>query len=149
MTEAPIALMSVREVKRALDITQQTVYKLIDEGKLTAIRVGNQWRIYKSSFDRFIANPLEATPFRIIVEETFTDVASDRRRILELRYRDGVNRADVAAELGITESKAHSLTVNALFALRPLLTNLTYGDVEGDEFALRVLAQIFLAQEEK
>lgn len=150
MTSKTVVMMSVREIKRALDITQQTVYKLIEEGKLEGIRVGNQWRIYKDSYDRFVGSTLENTPFGAIFESAFTAEESDRRRILELLYREGHSRADAAGELGITESKAHSLTVNALVAVRPLLTNsLTYDDVKGDEFALRVLAQLFLAKGEE
>lgn len=149
MTEVPVVMMSVREIKRSLDITQQTVYKLIEEGRLEGIRVGNQWRIYKESFDRYIGAIPRDTRFRTIFEESFTDKESDRRRILELRYRDGLDRGAAAEELGITESKAHSLTVSALLTLRPLLADgLAYGDVKDDEFALRVLAQLFLAQEE-
>ena len=149
MTEAPVVMMSVREIKRSLDLTQQTVYKLIEEGKLKGIRVGNQWRIYKESFDQYIGTTSEKTLFRTIVEGAFADEESERRRILELRYRDGLDRVAVAEELGTTENRIHALTVNALLTLRPLLADgLTYDEVKDDEYALRVLAQLFLAQEE-
>jgi len=149
MTEAP-DVMSVREVKKALDITQQTVYKFIETGKLEGVRVGNQWRIYRKSFDRLIGAEPKNTPFRTLVKEVFTNEESDRRRVLELLYRDGLDRETAAGELGITESKAHSLTVNALFTLRPqVASSLTYDAVKDDEFALRVLAQLFLAQGEE
>jgi len=149
MTEVP-AVMSVRDIRKALDVTQQTVYKFIEEGKLEGFRIGNQWRIYKESFDRFIGATSKATPFSAIVKEVFTDEESDRRRVLELLYRDGLDREAVAAELGITESKAYSLTVSSLLTLRPQVeSSLTYADVKGDEFALRVLAQLFLAQGEE
>lgn len=148
MTEVP-AIMSVRDVRKALDLTQQTVYKLIEEGKLDAFRVGNQWRIHRASFDRLIGASQTNTPFSSIVEAAFADEESDKRRVLELRYRDGLDRAAAAEELDITENRVHALTVNVLLTLRPLLVDgLTYDDVKDDEYALRVLAQIFLAQEE-
>lgn len=149
MTDVP-AIMSVRDIRKALDVTQQTVYKLIDEGKLDAFRVGTQWRVYRESFDKLIGATSGSVLFRAIVEGAFTDERSDRRRVLELRYGDGLGREAIAEELGVTESKVHSLTINALLTLRPLLaTGLTYDDVKDDEFALRVLAQLFLAQGEE
>jgi len=148
MTDVP-DIMSVRDVRKALDLTQQTVYKLIEEGKLEGFRVGNQWRIHRESFNRLIGATAKNTPFRSIVEEAFTDAESEQRRVLELRYRDGLDRAAAAEELGITENRLHTLTVNVLLTLRPLLVaSLTYTDVKDDEYALRVLTQIFLAQEE-
>lgn len=149
MTEVP-AVMSVRDIRKILDVTQQTVYKLIEEGKLEGFRVGNQWRIYKESFDQLIGASLENMPFRILVKETFTSEESVRRRALELRYRDGHDQATVAEELGVTESRVHTLIVNALLALRSQLKQrLTYDDVNDDKFALRVLSQLFLAQGEE
>lgn len=149
MIDVP-SVMSVRDIRKALDVTQQTVYKLIEDGKLEGFRVGNQWRIYRESFDRLIGASLEDTPFRVLFRETFTDEGSDRRRVLELRYRDGLDRVAAAEELSVTESRVHTLIVNALLTLRPLVVEgLTYDDVKDDEFALRVLAQLFLAQGEE
>lgn len=148
MTDVP-EVMSVRDVKRVLDITQQTVYKLIDAGTLRAFRVGNQWRIYRDSLDELITASSEDTPFVALLKATFSDEGSEYRRVLELRYRDGLDRSAASEELSVTEARVHHLTIDALLALQPALkAGLVYDDVSEDGFALRVLAQIFLAQEE-
>lgn len=144
-----LEVLAVRDVVRVLDITRQTVYKLIDEGKLKGFRVGNQWRIYKDSLDALVGASAEDTPFMIILNEVFSDEGADRRRVLELRYREGLDRETVSDMLEVTEARVHHLTIDALSALQSILKdNLVYDDVENDEFALRVLAQLFLAQEE-
>ena len=142
-------VLAVRDVVRALDITRQTVYKLIDEGKLKGFRVGNQWRIYKDSLDALVGASAEDTPFMVILSDVFSDEGADHRRVLELRYRDGLDRKTVSEMLEATEARVHSLTVDALSALQSILKGgLVYDDVKDDGFALRVLAQLFLAQEE-
>lgn len=148
MTDVP-EVMSVREVKKALDLTQQTVYKLISDGRLKGFRVGNQWRVYRASFNELINESREDTPFVVLLKKTFSDEESEYRRVLELRYRDCLDRSTVGEELGVTEARVHHLTIDALLALQPALkAGLVYDDVSEDSFALRVLAQIFLAQEE-
>ena len=38
------SLLTVKEVAQMLRLSQQTVYKLVNEGAIPAIRVGTQWR---------------------------------------------------------------------------------------------------------
>lgn len=148
MTDIP-EVMSVREVKDALHLTQQTIYKLIEGGQLRAVRVGNQWRVYRDSLNELINASLEDTPFVALLKATFSNEESEYRRVLELRYRDCLDRSAASEELSVTEARVHHLTVGALLALQPALkAGLVYDDVSEDGFALRVIAQIFLAQEE-
>jgi excisionase family DNA binding protein len=49
-------MLTVREVADSLKLTTKTVYKLILNGELPAIRVGGQWRIAKVELDRFLQN---------------------------------------------------------------------------------------------
>lgn len=39
--------MTVKEVSALLRVSQQTLYKMLEQGTIPALRIGNQWR-----FDR-------------------------------------------------------------------------------------------------
>lgn len=49
-------LNRVREVADRLATTDDTVYKLINNGSLRAVKVGRNWRIPDSAVDAFIAS---------------------------------------------------------------------------------------------
>ena len=46
--------LSVPEAARLLEVERRTVLRLIDAGKLDAIRFGRGYRIRRASFDRMI-----------------------------------------------------------------------------------------------
>lgn len=48
-------VMTLREVAQYLKITERTLYRLVQEGKVPAFRVGNAWRFRRSDLDRWIA----------------------------------------------------------------------------------------------
>lgn len=60
MTEpgSPPRLYTLREVAQAMRVHERTVYRLVREGKLGAIRVGSQWRVPEQAFAEFIAKGL-------------------------------------------------------------------------------------------
>jgi len=149
MNDVP-EVLTVSEVRRALNVTQQTVYKMLREGQLKGFKLpGNgRWRVYRASLGEYMGS-VEDTAFAKMVRKTFPESDSIHRRVLELRYRTGLSRDEVCEELGVAEDKVQHWIVDALLAIRPaLLAGLDYNDVAEDNFALRVLAQISLAQEE-
>lgn len=38
------SLLTVKEVSALLRVSTQTLYKLLEQGRIPAVRVGNQWR---------------------------------------------------------------------------------------------------------
>ena len=54
-TNAPEAVLKVREVANHLDCDEDTVYRLIREGRLRAIRLGRVLRVPASALADFIA----------------------------------------------------------------------------------------------
>jgi excisionase family DNA binding protein len=44
-------IMTVSEVAKYLRLHDQTVYKMVKEGRLPAYKVGNRWRFKKNSID--------------------------------------------------------------------------------------------------
>ncbi len=49
-------LLTVQETAKMLRITRKTLYKLIKNGEIPAIRLGTHWRIPKEELEKLIAN---------------------------------------------------------------------------------------------
>lgn len=41
-------LMKLRDVQRELDVSRVTLFRWIKNGKISAVRVGQQWRVRRS-----------------------------------------------------------------------------------------------------
>ena len=50
-------ILTVKEVAEYLRIGQRSVYKLIKEQKIPAIRILNKWRVDKKELDKIFKNP--------------------------------------------------------------------------------------------
>lgn len=47
-------IMTVSQVAEYLKISEVTTYKLVQEGKVTAFKIGRHWRVKKSDLSEFI-----------------------------------------------------------------------------------------------
>jgi excisionase family DNA binding protein len=47
-------LMTVDEVADYLRVTKKTIYRLLKQGKISATKVGNQWRFDKGAIDGWL-----------------------------------------------------------------------------------------------
>jgi len=45
-------IMCVKEVSSYLNIQEQTVYRLLQKGKLPAIKIGGQWKVKRQHIDK-------------------------------------------------------------------------------------------------
>ena len=54
----PRVFLTTREVARYLRINQYTVYRLVTQKKLPAVKVGSQWRFKRSVLERWLENQL-------------------------------------------------------------------------------------------
>ncbi len=52
--KAKKAVMNVVEVSEYLSVHPQTVYKYTREGKIPAFKIGDDWRFYTDSIERWI-----------------------------------------------------------------------------------------------
>ena len=50
--------LTAREVARYLRVNQYTVYRLVTQKKLPAVKVGSQWRFRRSVLDRWLESQL-------------------------------------------------------------------------------------------
>lgn len=73
--------MTVRQLASYLSVNERTVLKLITEGQLPGVKVGNQWRFRKAMIDTWLDDQmLGVTPRYVKLDEP----SSAGRRMLEL-----------------------------------------------------------------
>lgn len=65
MSEMPEDIMNVRDVAEYLKIREQTAYRLVQQGKIPAVKIGGQWKIKRSHLDRLFDEMLERTIARL------------------------------------------------------------------------------------
>jgi nitrogen PTS system EIIA component len=83
-------LMTVRQVAAYLNINERTVVKLVGDGALPGLKVGNQWRFRKAMIDAWLddqrlgVTPRYVEPLRAPAPRLMLDLAScfDRSHIL-------------------------------------------------------------------
>ena len=54
MPEKPY--LTVEDVAKRFGINVTTVYRLVQQGKLPAFKVGNQWRVSETRLDEWVAD---------------------------------------------------------------------------------------------
>jgi excisionase family DNA binding protein len=88
----PEGFLTTEEVLGYLQVNLRTVYRLIDAGKLPAVRVGRQWRFRRSDIDAWLDSQRPAQP------EAPRPSASEGGKVLVLDS-DGTSREFLAGAL--------------------------------------------------
>lgn len=106
---APDAFLTTDEVLAYLQVNLRTVYRLIDAGKLPAVRVGRQWRFRRRDIDAWLdqqraastpgpdapaAVPVLKGPRRILV----VDADAAARDVAAIALRDAGHTVDTAPD---------------------------------------------------
>jgi len=52
--------MGIKEVANYLKVTEQTVYRLVQRGKIPGLKIGGQWKIKKEHLDKMFDEILDA-----------------------------------------------------------------------------------------
>ena len=60
-------LMTVEEVADYLRVTEKTIYRLLKQGKIPAVKVGRQWRFEKAKIDEWLHQSSVGTRATILV----------------------------------------------------------------------------------
>ncbi len=55
-------ILTIREIADYLKITERTLYRLAQEGKIPAFRVGSAWRFRRGDLDQWIRNQSQPAP---------------------------------------------------------------------------------------
>ncbi|QOR67229.1 helix-turn-helix domain-containing protein [Cytobacillus suaedae] len=56
-------IMTVSQVAEYLQISEMTTYKLVQEGKIPAFKVGRHWRVKKEDLSEFIDKQIRGERF--------------------------------------------------------------------------------------
>jgi excisionase family DNA binding protein len=56
-------LLTSRQVQDLLQVDRVTIYRMLNDGRLTGVKIGNQWRFLKADIDRLLGKePIEKEP---------------------------------------------------------------------------------------
>lgn len=117
---SPDAFLTTEEVLAYLQVNLRTVYRLIDAGKLPAVRVGRQWRFRRRDIDAWLdqqraatasgpaapaATPALKGPRRVLV----VDADAAARDVVAIALRDAGHTVDTAPDgvVGATRLSAN------------------------------------------
>ena len=54
-----VGIMSVKEVADYLNMKEQTVYRLVQQNKIPAVKIGGQWKAKKTHIDKLFDEMLQ------------------------------------------------------------------------------------------
>jgi len=72
--------MTLSEVADYLRVTQKTIYRLLEQGRIPAIKVGRQWRFIRVAVDRWLATNANSVIAQVLViddEEVIRDLIQE------------------------------------------------------------------------
>ena len=56
-----VQIMGLKETAHYLNIKEQTAYKLLQQNKLPALKIGGQWKVKKEHLDRMFDEMLQSS----------------------------------------------------------------------------------------
>lgn len=89
------SLLTIKEVSKTLKVTPQYTRKLIQEGKLSAIKLGSQWVVQSDEIENYL------NQYNVLVEPDDHERASDSvPEIVALSFFSGAMGLDIGMEKG-------------------------------------------------
>ncbi|MDP2730184.1 MAG: response regulator [Dehalococcoidales bacterium] len=76
-------LMTVEELGKYLRFTRKTIYRLLKQGSIPAIKIGNKWRFDKAAIDRWLNQYMEGVKAHILVIDDDEMIRSLFKKTLE------------------------------------------------------------------
>jgi len=76
-------LMTIEELEEYLQFTRKTIYRLLKEGSIPAVKIGNKWRFHKEMIDTWLRSSMERVKARILVIDDDDLIRSIFKEILE------------------------------------------------------------------
>lgn len=92
-------LMTVKELEQYLRFTKKTIYKLLREGTIPAVKIGSKWRFDKEIIDEWIRSGIEGLKARVLVIDDEEITLSLFRETLEERGHKVVTASNSAKGL--------------------------------------------------
>jgi len=76
-------LMTTKELGQYLRFTKRTIYRLLKQGSIPAIKIGNKWRFDKEAIDKWLHQDMEGVKARILVIDDDDLIRSLFKEVLE------------------------------------------------------------------
>lgn len=78
-------LLTTRQVQKLLKVDRITIYRMLKDGRVKGLKVGNQWRFHRSEIDKLFqsgeSKKTDSTPFEImpihcigVIQDVFADI---------------------------------------------------------------------------
>jgi len=93
-------LMTVKELGEYLRFTKRTIYRLLKQGSIPAIKIGNKWRFDKDEIDKWLRHGMGGAKARILVIDDDEIIRSLFKRTLEERGHTVVTAGTGAEGIG-------------------------------------------------
>jgi excisionase family DNA binding protein len=76
-------LMTIKQLATYLSVNERTVLKLVQDGAIPGVKVGNQWRFRKAMIDTWAGRP-DARAHAALCRVDTTRVAAKNARAIEM-----------------------------------------------------------------
>ena len=76
-------LMTIEELERYLRFTKKTIYRLLKQGSIPAVKIGNKWRFDKEVIDKWLRKNMEGVRAHILVIDDDEFIRSLFKEVLE------------------------------------------------------------------
>ena len=116
-------LMTVKELGQYLRFTKKTIYQLLKQGSIPAIKIGNKWRFDKDAIDRWLHHSMEGARTRILVVDDDEIIRSLVKETLEEEGHTVVTAGTSAEGLDCVKRRDFDL----------VFLDLKMPDMDGDE----------------
>jgi len=102
-------LMTIEELEHYLRFTRKTIYKLLKQGSVPAVKIGNKWRFDKEAIDDWLHQGLERVKNHILVIDDDESIRSLFKAILEEEGYAVVTAEDTAMGLACVMQRDYDL----------------------------------------
>ena len=99
-----VQLMTVEELGLYLRFTRRTIYRLLKQGNIPAIKIGNKWRFNKETIDEWLHENMKGVKARILVINDEEVVRTVFKGTLEKEGHTVVTASTGAVEYGLNRS---------------------------------------------
>lgn len=102
-------LMTLQEVAGYLRVTTKTIYRLLENGRIPAVKVGHQWRFSKSSVDEWLRmSSTVAKPSVLVIDDD---------EIIRLLFQDTLTEQGYEITVAATSQEGLELSIQKDFDL--------------------------------
>ena len=101
-------VLTLEEAAKYLKIAKPTLYRLLDEGKIPAFKVGSQWRFSRDLIDRWLWDQVPRKKTVMVVDDEML-ICMDLRKIIISEGHDAVTTQSGLEALEIAEENHFDL----------------------------------------